>query len=268
MSALLKLLSILFVTVLLANLSPQPTFAQSANQAEVQGAGTLGVARMIEVKDKNVKDGNLVSASTNGNILSIAPYDSQIIGVVSRDAAMILNPNNLDKGIPVIANGTVYVLVSSIGGNIKKGDLLTSSTMPGVAMKAKETGYVIGTAMEDYSNPNAKQSNLIAVNLYLHYFNAKPVFPGTLTDILKIALLSTKDSPAPIFKYIVAALVAVGSFVLAFMTFGRTAAKGVEALGRNPSASKIIHLGIILNVLIIGIIVIAGVGVAFLILRL
>ena len=89
MSALFKFLSILFVTVLLTTIFPQPIFAQSANQGEVQGAGSLGVARMIQVKGKNVKDGNLVSSSINGNILSIAPYDSQIIGVVSRDAAMI-----------------------------------------------------------------------------------------------------------------------------------------------------------------------------------
>ncbi len=52
------------------------------------------------------------------------------------------------------------------------------------------------------------------------------------------------------------------------MTFGRTAAKGVEAMGRNPSASKIISLGIIFNVGIVVVIVLAGLSVAFMILRL
>ena len=65
-----------------------------------------------------------------------------------------------------------------------------------------------------------------------------------------------------------AAAVVLASFILAFMTFGRTAAKGVEALGRNPSASRIIHLGIIFNVSIVIVIVLAGLTVAFLILKL
>jgi F0F1-type ATP synthase membrane subunit c/vacuolar-type H+-ATPase subunit K len=86
--------------------------------------------------------------------------------------------------------------------------------------------------------------------------------------LIKLAVLPTKDSPSPIFKYIVAAFVVLGSFVLGFLSFGRTAAKGVEALGRNPSASKIIHLGIIFNVGIVVVIVLAGLTVAFMILRL
>jgi F0F1-type ATP synthase membrane subunit c/vacuolar-type H+-ATPase subunit K len=263
-----RILFVVLITGILLTLSHSITFAQSANDSTDQSPGTLGVAQMISINTKNIKDGTLISNSTKGNILTDTPYNSQIIGVISRDAAIILNPKNLDKGVPVISNGTVYVLVSSIGGAIKKGDLLTSSTLPGVAMKANDAGYVIGTAMEDYNNPNKKQTDLIAVNMYLHYFNSKPVFPGSLTDIFKLALLPTKDSPSAIFKYVVAALVALGSFVLAFITFGRTAAKGVEALGRNPSASKTIHLGIIFNVTIVGIIVLAGIGVAFLILRL
>src|SRR5206468_32529 len=140
--------------------------------------------------------------------------------------------------------------------------------MPGVAVKAVKSGYVLGNALEDDSNPDPKKIDKIAVELNLHYFNNKPTFPGSLTDIFKLALLPTKDSPNAIFKYIVAAIVVLGSFVLAFLTFSRTAAKGVEALGRNPAASKIIHLGIIFNVAIVIVIVLAGMTVAFLILRL
>ena len=108
----------------------------------------------------------------------------------------------------------------------------------------------------------------IAADVNLHYFNSKPTFPGSLSDILKIVLLPTREGPTAIFKYIVAALVLISSIILGFMSFGRTAAKGVEALGRNPAASKIIHLGIIFNVAIVVIIILAGLTVAFLILRL
>jgi hypothetical protein len=213
-----------------------------------------------------VKDGAVISNSDKGAILTITAYDPQVMGVVSRDAAILIETS--PNGVPIISNGKVYILVSSKNGLVKKGDLITSSTIPGVAVRADKDGYVIGTALEDAVNKNPDQIEKIAADLDLHYFNSKPIFPGTLSDILKIAFLPTRDSPSPIFKYIVAGLVLLASIILGFMSFGRTAAKGVEALGRNPSASKIIHLGIIFNISIVIVIIGAGLIVAFLILRL
>ena len=259
----------LIFSALLVLLLIKPVLAQQAQSQDVNGTATIGVAHMVVVKDKLVKDGTILSNTAKGVDPSNSPYDSQVLGVVSRDAGIILSTVlDEENSVPVISEGTVYVLVSSKNGNIKKGDLLTTSTMPGVGVKAESTGYVLGAAMEDYTSNNATQVGKIAVNLSLHYFNSKSTLSGTLTDILKLALLPSKDSPAAIFKYIVAALVVLGSFALGFLSFGRTAAKGVEALGRNPSASAVIHLGIILNVIIVVAIIIAGIGVAFLILRL
>ncbi len=262
----------LFVLVLCSIFSLFPysaSFAQSTNTSPKDtSAATLGMARVVNVQDKNIKDGSILSAGEHGALLSTVPYDPQVLGIVARDAAVILTNTSSDNGVPVISNGTVYMLVSTKNGAVKKGDLLATSTMPGVGVKALKSGYVLGTALENYDNPNPTKVDKIAVDLDLHYFNSKPTFPGSLSDILKFALLPTKDSPAPIFKYIVAAIVVLGSFVLGFLTFGRTATKGVEALGRNPAASRIIHLGIIFNVTIVVVIVLAGLTVAFLILRL
>lgn len=244
-------------------------FAQSpAPRQEVNGAATLGVAHMVEVAKKDVPDGSILSSGSKGAVQTIVPYDSQILGVVSRDAAIIFNTAAAQNVVPVISTGTVYVLVNSSEGNIKKGDLLTSSTTPGVAVKATKEGFVLGSAMEDYVNSDKKKVDKIAANLDLHYFNSKPTFPGTLSDVFKLVLLPTKEGPNPVFKYVMAALVVLGSMILAFLSFGRAAAKGVEALGRNPAASRIIHLGIIFNVTIVIAIALAGLVVAFLILRL
>ncbi|HZE86611.1 MAG TPA: hypothetical protein VE090_00230 [Methylomirabilota bacterium] len=264
-------LSVFTMIALLAALAfSSPVFAQTTDKnAGVDAAATLGVARMVEVKNSTVKDGSILSTSNQGAFPSNISYDPQVVGVVSRDAGVILNSdNNPNTSVPVISVGAVYVLVSSKEGPIKKGDLITTSTIPGVGVKANDGGYVLGTALEGYDNPDSKRIDKIAVDLNLHYFNSKPSLAGSLSDIFKIALLPTKDAPAPLFKYIVAALVVCGSFVLGFMSFGRTAAKGVEALGRNPAASKIIHLGIIFNVFIVIMIVLSGLTVAFLILRL
>ncbi len=63
---------------------------------------------MMSVKDKNVKDGSLLSTSGTGVILSITPYDAQIAGVVARDAGIIISSNEGPNAVPVISNGTVY----------------------------------------------------------------------------------------------------------------------------------------------------------------
>lgn len=254
---------------------PTSVFAQSTspegNDASVEGFDTtasIGIAHMVHVKNPNVQDGSILSLSPQGATPSTKPFDSQVLGVVARNAGVILSSSSDTQSVPVISDGTTYVLVSSQQGNIKKGDIITTSTIPGVGVKAIQSGYVLGNALEDYTSSDPKKTGKIAISLNLHYFNAKPSFPGALTDILKIALLPTSNAPSAIFKYVVAAVVVLGSFVLGFLTFGRTAAKGVEALGRNPSASGVIHLGIIFNVIIVVAIVLAGLTVAFLIIRL
>lgn len=263
MSLINKLtLSVLLVTLFLVG-SKTLIFAQEQG---VEGAATLGVAKIVEVHGKDIKDGSVISASKNGATLSSVPYDPQVIGVVARDAAILIETSS--AGVPVISSGKLYILVSSKNGVIKKGDLLTTSTIPGVAVKADKEGYVLGTALENSANTKPDQIDKIAADLDLHYFNSKPTFAGSLSDVLKIVLLPTKEAPAPIFKYIVAAGVVLASIVLGFMSFGRTAAKGIEALGRNPAASKIIHLGIIFNIIIVIVIVFAGLSIGFLILRL
>jgi len=251
------------------NFALAQTATGSANTTTaVEGAATLGVAHIIDVAQKDIKDGSIISSSKDGPVLSTIPFDSQVLGVVSRDAAIVLDSTGDQNGVPIISVGTIYILVSTQQGAIKRGDQLATSTIPGVAVKAIKDGYVLGEALEDDTSTNPKQIDKIAVNLELHYFNAKPTLAGTLSDLLKLALLPTKDGPAPIFKYIVAAGVVLASLALGFLSFGRTAAKGVEALGRNPAAGKIIQLGIIFNVTIVVVIIAAGLIIGFLILRL
>jgi F0F1-type ATP synthase membrane subunit c/vacuolar-type H+-ATPase subunit K len=258
----------LFLAISVVRISAQTPAPGTDPFSKADGAATLGVARVIEILDKDPKDGAIISAGDKGAVLSSTPYDSQVLGVVARDAAIIMTNSNTPGGVPVISNGAVYVLVSSKQGNLKKGDMVATSSMPGVGVKAVDSGYIIGNVLEDYSSTDTNAVGKIAIDLDLHYYNAKPTMPGSLSDILKIVFFPTKQGPSPFFKYIVAALIVLGSFILGFMTFGRAAAKGIEALGRNPAAKSIIQLGIIFNVVIVVAIVAAGLTVAFLILRL
>ena len=60
--------------------------------------------------------------------------------------------------------GEIIELPVADGMGIKKGDLLTSSTIPGVAVKALESGYVIGSALEDAANAGAESPDLGAAH--------------------------------------------------------------------------------------------------------
>lgn len=243
--------------------SPVSSFAQ------VQESVSMGIANHVPIQGEDIQNGHIVSFTSKGYFLSKIPYDPAVIGVVATRPAVSLDIENGDgENYPVVTSGNVEVNVSSANGNIKAGDVITSSQYPGIGMKATKTGYVLGTATEDYSSNDPKAIGEIVVNLNLHYSSSNAKIPSTLTDIFNLSLLATYESPSAVFKYVVAGGLVVISCILGFISFGRAANTGVEALGRNPLAGKMIQFGILFNVLITIAIVAAGVGVAIVIIRL
>jgi cysteine-rich repeat protein len=69
--------------------------------------------------------------------------------------------------------GRVPVKVSTENGAIEPGDYLTSSTKPGVAMKATQAGPVIGKALEVYNNSDPNQVGKILVFVNLTWYGGK-----------------------------------------------------------------------------------------------
>jgi hypothetical protein len=87
---------------------------------------------------------------------STAAYDTRVAGVVSGaggvNAGIKLGHQGvLDGDTPIAMTGRVYVKATAAGGAIRAGDLLTTSDLPGHAMKAadrdRRPGAVIGKAM-------------------------------------------------------------------------------------------------------------------------
>ena len=76
------------------------------------------------------------------------------MGIVSTNPGLIMGDDTQPEGKPILLAlaGRVPVKVSSENGPIKAGDYLTTSSKPGVAMKATHAGQMIGKAMESYSN--------------------------------------------------------------------------------------------------------------------
>jgi hypothetical protein len=81
-------------------------------------------------------------------VLSARAYDSAVAGVISEKPSVTVG--NMPKAAPLALSGVVHVKVTNEGGFIKPGDLLTTSSTRGHAMKAKNPppGTVVGKAVE------------------------------------------------------------------------------------------------------------------------
>ena len=89
---------------------------------------------------------------------STKAYESQIIGIVSESPNQVLGeglPDQFSNSIPVALVGRVPVKVSLENGTIKVGDFLTSSSIPGVAMKATKRGQIVGKALDNFDGGTA-----------------------------------------------------------------------------------------------------------------
>jgi len=121
------------------------------------------IAEYYGSKDLTIESGDLVVAAPGA--ASVGPnskayvnksgssYQGGIIGIVSTNPYEAFG-KNFDKdeySFPVALIGRIPVKISLENGPIKAGDLLTSSSIPGVAMKATKTGPIVGKALEDLS---------------------------------------------------------------------------------------------------------------------
>jgi hypothetical protein len=227
-------------------------FAQSNNSSS-------GIAVYIQIIDKSVQEGDIITLSPKGYILGKEPYDPNIFGIVVKDPAIAFE-NSQANSYPVVSSGKVFMRVSTINGNIKKGDSLTTSIMPGVGQRATESGFIIATALEDYSANSTKDAGKILVVLNVGQGAASTGARGNLINAFNFFLSAPYMSPLSVLRYVFSAVMVILSFVIAVGYFGRISSLGIEALGRNPLAGRMIIFSIVLHVILA--LAIVGVGVA------
>ncbi|HVZ11945.1 MAG TPA: hypothetical protein VG965_02855 [Patescibacteria group bacterium] len=119
--------------------------------------GTYDLAEDYPTSDNTLEAGDVVSVDTtnDGHIVkSTGKYDNSVIGIYSEKPGFKLSELtdkiDGDRAIPVALAGRVPVKVVTENGAIHKGDYLTSSSTPGVAMKSTQPGQVIGKALSDF----------------------------------------------------------------------------------------------------------------------
>lgn len=121
--------------------------------------GGADVAEPFELSVENIAKGSVVVIDSDhpGKLkLSSRAYDTKVAGIVS--GANGINPGislyqqgTLEGGQNVALSGRVFVLADASSGIIEPGDLLTTSAIPGHAMKvsdhARSQGAILGKAM-------------------------------------------------------------------------------------------------------------------------
>ncbi|HET7896263.1 MAG TPA: hypothetical protein VFL47_01290, partial [Flavisolibacter sp.] len=101
---------------------------------------------------------------------SATPYSTLVTGVYATKPGLVLTEKNavddqLDAMVPMGVIGVIPTKVCPEGGAIKRGDLLVTSSLAGVAMKADpekvKVGQVIGKALQDYSGPGIEKIKVL-----------------------------------------------------------------------------------------------------------
>jgi hypothetical protein len=233
-----------------------------------------GVAEYISINDEGVVANKIVVLTQDGYALSSSSYDEKIVGVVAEKPSMEINMMENQDTYPVITSGKATLEVNSENGNIKKGDMITTSSKKGVGMKATEPGFVIGSALESYSSKDATKVGKITVLLSLKFSaegkDAATTDPttmkGQMKNLFNLSKIASSQNPVLVLRYLAAGAIIIATFVITFFTFERIANNGLKALGRNPMAGKLIGMGIFLNVFVASIMIAIGLFISYIIL--
>lgn len=218
----------------------------------------------IEGDVPSVPNGSIVVLDKGVYRISSKKADSNQIGVINVSPAVTLRKSASPNVYDINTSGNTLVKASNKNGKITKGDYITSSDQLGVAVKSNQSEYVIGTALEDFDT----ETGTMRVTVDPRYSLMSTSTGGNLLNVIRQSSQSVFLAPIDSLRYILAALVAIASFLFGFSIFGKITGSGIQALARNPLARNSIQINIIVEfILNIGIIVF-GIVVSYFILTL
>lgn len=229
---------------------------------------TEGIAYTLQLTDSDNISNGMVICTVEDNLFSLCavPYSPSMQAVVADTPVAALETQDIEGGRLVVTTGKVRVLATNGNGEIQAGDFVTTSENPGVAMKSAENGYVLGTALESLVDTDENGLGGVLVAMNIHFEAGISNTRSNLIQVLRSGLSIPLFEPLSSLRYIIAALLVLFSFVLGFIVFGRMAQAGVEAMGRNPLASRMIQTSVLTNIIVTVVIVLAGLFSAYLIL--
>lgn len=231
-------------------------------------APAIDIAALYDVVDEEAVEGDILMFSDTGIVRANLSYSNKIFGVLQETPLLVYREAGND-GLPVARSGVVEVNVTNEGGVIKPGDYITSSsTKPGKGQKATVSGYVLGIALDELSDPEGRIKIAMRIE-YAELTNTRSIL--RLFDLFNVAVSQSANDPqgaAQLIKYAAAAFIIIAALLVSFLVFARSISKSVEAMGRNPLAKNAIQLSILINAGLTIITILVGIGAAFIILQL
>jgi hypothetical protein len=245
----------------------------------------FNIARTIIIDDKDAVDGDIMSLAPKKETLvrSAKNSDERMFGVLITNPVMVYRTLST---LPVARDGEAVVNVTMMGGAIEVGDYITSSPIAGKGQKAEGVaGYMVGVALSTFDGKNAsasadfsgKKYAIGRVKVNVGIGPASPVITkaaggilGTVKQFATAVLfnISTSKQAERIIRYTLAVLIALLIIYVSYRTFGRNVTKGIEAIGRNPLAKGSIQTMITLNIILLGISVVAGIALSLVVISL
>lgn len=266
-----KLLVISLSLLVLTSIFLRTVYAQESRGIEVTS--------IYEVADKDAQEGDILKATDKGLVRTTIGFDNKIFGVIA-DTPLLVYRSEV-SGKPVVRSGIAEVNVTTLNGPIKYGDYITSSQITGFGQKTSESGYTVGMALGAFTGEGAPQvdgpkgkvaSGKIPVAIRIEYTElTNPRFAGRLFGFVGTAFLENISDPkqlGSVVRFVAAGLVVLLAFTFGFLTFSRSIAKSIEALGRNPLAKSAIQMSIIINIALLVVTGIVGIVASILIIRL
>jgi hypothetical protein len=158
---------------------------------ELKNAADL--AEVYPTADGFLTPGEVVTIDplvANGVKRTQGAYDRNMLGVVSTEPAMVIGgTGGQAHGAAVALSGRVPVKVTGEYGQIKQGDMLTSSPVPGMAMKAVKAGPILGIALEDFAGDGTGTVMMFIKSGWYNGSNLAEIFNDpTITDPTKVVL--------------------------------------------------------------------------------
>lgn len=102
-------------------------------------------------------DLGLCSTKSNDQLIGVYFKSDIEIEIEKEDQDLVFNP--------IKSTGFISVKYNEENGAVKKGDLITSSSTPGVGMKATSSGIILGIAIED----GKKKKGLVKIRVMIQY---------------------------------------------------------------------------------------------------
>lgn len=240
---------------------PMFVFAQSSN--------TLPVATTAVVAGASASGTQVVVYDQQADMYGVSKKarDASVYGVTAISPAIVFA--TASGTMPVVTQGTTKVQVTAANGPITRGDILTTATSSGTAMRADlSDDAVFAVALEGFGNATTSATGTILAQVGVDDARALQLARRDTAKQSVIAASSTDAAGTKMVSYtrdIIAAIIAIGGLLFILYSFRSTLSKGVVSIGRNPRArTSIITLAfgnIIFALLLCAVVIFIALGV-------